>query len=123
MLYEVITVRARPKIILAETYEEAVDAINKHKENLLGVITDVRFPKDGDMCSEAGLELIKLIKKTIPDIRITSYNVCYTKLLRARDELEGSLGNLFRAERWRAVQRPGQVRYQGAGLHYPMHGR
>ncbi|MBN2878833.1 MAG: phosphoenolpyruvate synthase [Clostridia bacterium] len=67
---KLLRVRARPKIILAETYEEAVDAINKHKENLLGVITDVRFPKDGDMYSEAGIELIKLIKKTIPDIPV-----------------------------------------------------
>ena len=67
---KLLRVRARPKIILAETYEEAMEAVNLHKDNLLGVISDARFPKDGVMNAEAGFELIKNIKEMIPDISL-----------------------------------------------------
>ena len=46
---KLLRVRARPKIILAETYEEAMEAVNYHKESLLGIITDARFPKGGEL--------------------------------------------------------------------------
>ncbi|MEX1377079.1 MAG: DUF5752 family protein [Eubacteriales bacterium] len=65
---KLLRVRARPKIILAETYEEAMDAVNEHKDNLLGVITDAGFPKDGKIDANAGFELIKKIKQTISEI-------------------------------------------------------
>ena len=40
-----LRMRGRPKIILARTYDEAYGIYEKYKNNLLGVITDVRFPK------------------------------------------------------------------------------
>ena len=67
---KLLRVRARPKIILAETYEEAVEAVMLHKDNLLGVITDARFPKEGDTNPDAGFELIKSIKDISRDIPV-----------------------------------------------------
>lgn len=67
---KLLRVRARPKIILAETYEEAMDAVKLHKKNLLGVITDARFPKDNEVNPSAGFELINSIKEIIPDISV-----------------------------------------------------
>lgn len=40
-----LRMRGRPKIVLARTYEEAMDIYNKYTNNILGVITDVRFPR------------------------------------------------------------------------------
>lgn len=62
-LYKVLKLRARPKIILAKTYEEAVDVIRNLGEFLLCVISDVRFPKKGELSKTAGFELIKYVKK------------------------------------------------------------
>ena len=54
--------RARPKIILTSTYEEAIEIYNQYRNNILGFISDVRFPKKGVMDSDAGLKLIKYIR-------------------------------------------------------------
>jgi hypothetical protein len=63
-----LRVRLRPKILLAETYEEAMDIIGTYRYNLLGVISDVRFPKDGVVNPSAGFELAERIRGIIPDL-------------------------------------------------------
>ena len=40
-----LRMRGRPKIVLARTYDEAITIYEKYKNNILGVITDVRFPR------------------------------------------------------------------------------
>ena len=55
--------RGRPKVVLARTYEEAIEFYERYKENTLGVITDVRFPKGGEKDPEAGLKLLKEIRR------------------------------------------------------------
>ena len=40
---QVLRKRARPKILLARSYEEAVELYDRYKQNLLGVISDVGF--------------------------------------------------------------------------------
>ncbi|MFA6771008.1 MAG: PEP/pyruvate-binding domain-containing protein, partial [Bacteroidales bacterium] len=67
--------RARPKIILATNYEEAVELYEKYKENLLGVISDVAFNvhKDDSPSNEkwdAGIDLCKLIKNDDPHMPV-----------------------------------------------------
>ncbi|PID31212.1 MAG: phosphoenolpyruvate synthase [Candidatus Cloacimonadota bacterium] len=59
---QMMKMRGRPKIILATTYEEAVEKYQKYKHNILGVISDVRYPKDGNSRNESGIELTNLIK-------------------------------------------------------------
>ncbi len=57
-----LRMRGRPKILLATNYEEAEQLYNKYKENLLGVISDVRYKRKGKMDKEAGFKLSKMIK-------------------------------------------------------------
>ncbi|MFC2111177.1 PEP/pyruvate-binding domain-containing protein [Bacteroidota bacterium] len=57
-LYKVLRLRARPKILLASTYEEAVEIFNKYSDYMLCLISDVNFEKDGLMDNEAGLKLV-----------------------------------------------------------------
>ncbi|KKM10439.1 phosphoenolpyruvate synthase [Clostridiales bacterium PH28_bin88] len=65
--HRLLRVRARPKILLAETYEEAMTIIEKYRHNLLGVISDVRFPQDGKINPWAGLALVQKVSEMIPE--------------------------------------------------------
>ena len=61
--------RSRPKIMLAKNYEQGIKLFNKYQSNLIGVITDLRFPKKGVVDKMAGLKLAKKIRekeKSIP---------------------------------------------------------
>ena len=55
--------RGRPKVVLARTYEEALELYEKYADNTLGVISDARFPKDGVKDAEAGLKLLREIRR------------------------------------------------------------
>lgn len=63
-----LRVRLRPKILLAETYEEAMEIISTYRYNLLGIISDVRFPKNGELHSQAGFELAQSVRAMLPDL-------------------------------------------------------
>jgi len=63
-----LRVRLRPKILLAETYEEAIRIIESYRYNLLGIISDVRFPKGGCLNKVAGFELAQQVKGMINDL-------------------------------------------------------
>ena len=52
-----MSMRARPKILLAKTYEEAIYLFDKYKNNLLGIISDISFPKGGQIDNMAGIKL------------------------------------------------------------------
>ncbi len=58
-----LRMRGRPKIALARTYEEAVSLYEAYKDNVLGVITDVRFPCGGAENGMAGIRLAQHIRK------------------------------------------------------------
>jgi hypothetical protein len=64
--------RGRPKVVLATTYEEAIHWYEMYHDNVLGVISDTRFPlqgtngrlahvEEGD--PEAGLKLLREIRR------------------------------------------------------------
>jgi hypothetical protein len=55
--------RGRPKILLAKTYEEAVELFEKYKKHLLGVISDVSYYKDGEKDPMAGFKLLEYVRK------------------------------------------------------------
>lgn len=67
-LYKVLKLRARPKIILVSTWEAAIVVFNNYRNNLLCVISDMSFPKEGKMNDIAGFELITLIKSSLPNL-------------------------------------------------------
>ncbi len=67
-LYKVLKLRARPKILLASTYEDAIIIFNEYKESLLCVISDMRFPKGNNMSDTAGFELIRHVKNELPNL-------------------------------------------------------
>jgi hypothetical protein len=69
-LYRILRLKARPKILLASTYEEALYNFNKYKEYTLCLISDVKFKKDGKLNENAGFSLVKHMRKEIKDLPI-----------------------------------------------------
>ena len=63
---EMLRMRGRPKIVLARTYEEAWDLYLQYKDNVLGVISDCRFPRNGVKDERAGLRLLSAIREEDP---------------------------------------------------------
>lgn len=80
--------RGRPKILLARSYEEAVELLNKFDDNILGVISDMSFMRKGEKDPIAGARLGEFIKnrdRHIPLILESSEdsNVIYAQQLKA----------------------------------------
>jgi hypothetical protein len=67
-LYKVLKLRARPKILLANDWEDAITTYRKYKDSLLCVISDMRFPRNGVLEETAGHELIEMIKADLPNL-------------------------------------------------------
>jgi CheY-like chemotaxis protein len=72
-LYQrLLRMRARPKILLATTYDEAWSYFNTYRHNVMGVISDVQFPRKEveDVVTSAGIELAERIREVRPDLPI-----------------------------------------------------
>jgi len=58
-----LRMRGRPKVLFARDYKEACAIYNKYGSQMLGIITDVRFPKDGVMDPLAGIDFCRYVRK------------------------------------------------------------
>ena len=64
-LFKVLRLRARPKILHASNYEEALEVVGKQMDNLLCLISDVKFMKDNQVDENAGFTLVKHVKEIV----------------------------------------------------------
>lgn len=56
-----LKMRGRPKILLATNFEDAVALYQKYKYNVLGVISDISYKRNGLIDENAGIELCKIV--------------------------------------------------------------
>ncbi len=70
LTHKVMRMRARPKILLCTSYEEAEANFRLYRDVLLGVISDVDFPRGGKSDPDAGLDFARMVRKEIPDLPI-----------------------------------------------------
>jgi CheY-like chemotaxis protein len=56
-----LKMRGRPKILMAKNFNEALDLYKKYKYNVLGVISDISYKRDGVVDENAGIELCKIV--------------------------------------------------------------
>ena len=68
--YKLMSIRARPKILLASTYEEALRIFETYKPYLLTVITDIRFNRNGACDENAGFDFVRFAKQELPDLPV-----------------------------------------------------
>ncbi len=66
--HKILKMRVRPKVLLVSSYEEAVNIVDQYLENLICVISDVKYCREGKLDSNAGVDLIKYVKSktTLP---------------------------------------------------------
>ncbi len=67
---QMLRMRGRPKVLLARDYEEAMSLYEKFGENILGIISDVRFPVGGTKDPGAGMCFCATVRKKNPDMPI-----------------------------------------------------
>ena len=80
--HRILRMRARPKILLCTTYEEAWAYYEKYGETLLGIISDINFKRGGSKDPEGGLRFAEIVKSQYEDIPIL--------LQSSNPELEGA---------------------------------
>jgi len=56
-----LKMRGRPKILLANNFNDAYDLYQKYKNNVLGVISDISYKRDNVTDENAGIELCKVV--------------------------------------------------------------
>jgi hypothetical protein len=81
--HRIFRMRARPKILLARTYEEAEELCDRYRPYLLGVFSDVRFPRGGAMDDQAGFRLLGRIRDENPDLPLLNLSTEETNRVRA----------------------------------------
>lgn len=68
--HKFLRMRARPKILLCSTYEEAWDYYKTYKDLVLGIISDISFPHNNQIDKKAGVKFARAVKKDHADIPI-----------------------------------------------------
>lgn len=67
---QMLRMRGRPKVMLARDYEEAMAIYEKFGSNMLGVISDVSFKKNGVRDVHAGIKFAKFLREQDPFLPI-----------------------------------------------------
>ncbi len=67
---QMLRMRGRPKVMLARTYEEAVELYGKYGHKMLGVISDVSFSRGGVKDPQAGIRLANYFRSIDPYLPI-----------------------------------------------------
>ncbi len=67
---KLLRMRARPKILIATDFEKAEDLFQQHRDHVLGLILDARFPRDGKTDGSAGRTFAGLVRDADPHVPI-----------------------------------------------------
>src|SRR5208282_3360936 len=68
--HKLVRMRARPKILLSSDFEDAATHVMRYRDYLLGVVSDVEFPRDGVLDIDAGFSLARMVREEVPDAPI-----------------------------------------------------
>jgi CheY-like chemotaxis protein len=71
---KMLRMRARPKLLLCESFEVAWDHFQAYEENILGILSDFEFPRGGKLDRRAGVELVSRIHRVRPDIPLVMHS-------------------------------------------------
>jgi CheY-like chemotaxis protein len=68
--HKLLRIKARPKILLADNYEDAWKFFSEYQQNILGVLSDVQFQKDGERCPDAGVQFARKVMGMQTDVPV-----------------------------------------------------
>jgi len=66
----ILRLKARPKILLANTFEEGIEYYKHYKHHLIGIITDLCYDRAGKQDPSAGIDFAQLLRISFPDLPI-----------------------------------------------------
>ena len=69
-LQRIMRMRSRPKILLTTTYERALRDFQRHRTSIMGVFSDMQFPRVGVSDPDAGRSLVQAIRELEPEVPI-----------------------------------------------------
>lgn len=67
-MQKLMRMRARPKILLATSFEEGMQLYEQHCNHLLGVVLDISLPRRGSLDRAAGLDFARAVRQKTPDV-------------------------------------------------------
>ena len=62
---EMTRLHSRPKVLLATNFEEGLDLFDRYQNNVIGVISDLGFCRNGEHNDRAGLEFLNIVTDTL----------------------------------------------------------
>jgi CheY-like chemotaxis protein len=65
-----LRLQARPKVLLARSFERATQLWERYADNVLAIIADAGFPRQGTLVPHAGLDLARLVHQEVPDLPV-----------------------------------------------------
>jgi CheY-like chemotaxis protein len=68
--HRLMRLQAQPKILLSGSYEEAWRDFVDYEENILGVISDIQFPRNGQIVRDAGVEFARRVRERQSDVPV-----------------------------------------------------
>lgn len=68
--HKLVRLRARPKILLCSTFDTAWEHLTRYRDSMLGLISDIQFPRGGAINPEAGFELAAMARDLVPGLPI-----------------------------------------------------
>ncbi len=68
--HKIMRMRARPKILLCSNYEDASAAFSKYESEVLGVISDIEFPRGGERDAASGADFAHLVREKVSDVPV-----------------------------------------------------
>ena len=94
---KILRMRARPKVLLCTSFEEAARAFDAYADEVLGIISDVEFPlaPGEEVSTQAGVRFTELVRTRFQDVPIVLHsskpeNQKVAREARARFLLKGS---------------------------------
>jgi hypothetical protein len=66
--HRLLRMRARPKILMATNYEEALALFEAYKPYVFGILSDARFMRSGRVDNDAGLQFLQHVRTEISDL-------------------------------------------------------
>ena len=65
-----LRMRGRSKVLLARDYEEATALVDRYGDNIIGLVTDARFPRNGEKDPAAGMMLAEYLHRRSPHVPV-----------------------------------------------------
>lgn len=68
--HKIMRMRARPKVLLCDSFEDAWQVFERYQEDILGVVSDVEFPRAGVRAPDAGITFARMVRERWPDVPV-----------------------------------------------------